>query len=148
MQKYESIEKGIKEKDIKGLRESVGSICYVDRDFSDGEFDQVLSYIESKNINIKDDKLVGNLISSQKSTYNDEDFARAVFELKKNFCDERINDVKKIGKDLYSSKENVNNKKDPNVKSHQNSKSKKVPIIIGILVAAGMIFALVRLIKK
>ena len=118
MQKYDAIEKGIKEKDIEGLRESVGSICYANRDFSNGEFDQVLSYIESKNINIKDDKLVGNLISREKNTYNDEDFARAVFELKKNFCDERINDVKKIGKDLYSnkkllhsSKQNVNNKK-------------------------------------
>ena len=129
MQKYEAIEKGIKEKDIEGLRESVANICYVDRNFSNGEFDQVLSYIESKNINIKDDKLVGNLISKEKSTYNDEDFARAVFELKKNFCDERINDVKKIGKALYSnkkvlhsSKQNVSNKKNPNAKIHQNSK--------------------------
>ena len=100
MQKYESIERGIANNDIVGLREAIGSICYTSRDFSSGEFDEVLRYVESKGIKLKDDTLDGDLISDGKTAYTDEDFARAVFMLKKNFCKERIADVKKIGKAL------------------------------------------------
>ena len=101
MRRYEEVEKGIAENDIERLREAIGTICYVDRDFSSGEFDEVLRYVESKGIKLKDDTLDGDLISDGKTAYTDEDFARAVFMLKKNFCKERIADVKKIGKALY-----------------------------------------------
>lgn len=104
MQKYDAIEKAILEKDVNRLREAMGDICYTNRSFSDGEFDQVLGYIGSKGIDIFDLQLNGKLISEDKSEYSDDDFARAVFELKKNFCLERINDVKKIGKILYKPK--------------------------------------------
>ena len=60
-----------------------------------------MRYVESKGIKLKDDTLDGKLISDGKMAYTDEDFARAVFMLKKNFCNERIADVKKIGKALY-----------------------------------------------
>ena len=33
MQKYDAVEKGIANKDIKALREAIGSICYTNRDF-------------------------------------------------------------------------------------------------------------------
>ena len=101
MRRYEEVEKGIAENDIERLREAIGTICYVDCDFSSGEFDEVLRYVESKGIKLKDDTLDGELISDGKTAYIDEDFARAVFMLKKNFCNERIADVKKIGKALY-----------------------------------------------
>ena len=101
MQRYDVIENGIANQDIKALREALGSICYTSRDFSSGEFDDMVKYVESKGIRIKDDRLVGEpLISSQKDTFEDGDFAKALFELKKNFCDERIEDVKIIGKKL------------------------------------------------
>ena len=35
--------------------------------------------------------------------YNKEDFTKAVYELKKNFCMERIQDVKTIGRYVYYS---------------------------------------------
>ena len=101
MQNYETIEQKIADNDVSSLRESIGNICYIDRDFSSGEFDEVLRYVESKGIKLKDDTLDGKLISDGKMAYTDEDFARAVFMLKKNFCNERIADVKKIGKALY-----------------------------------------------
>lgn len=106
MQKYDLIETGIANRDVKALRGVVGGICYTCRDFSDGKFDAMVRYVESKGIKIKDDILIGNpIISSQKSDFTDDDFAEAVFELKRNFCDERIEDVKKIGRKLYGNKE-------------------------------------------
>ena len=101
MQKYDAIEKGIAENDVNGLRESIGSICYTCRDFSDGEFDEVVNYVVSKGISLFETALNGELVSANKDTFTDEDFARAVFELKRNFCKERIADVKKIGATLY-----------------------------------------------
>lgn len=102
MQKYEAIEQGILEKDVAALKEAIGNICYTCRDFSDGEFDRIVRYVESNGITLMDDGIEGNpTISSQKGYFTDDDFSRAVFELKRNFCKERIDDVKKIGKTLY-----------------------------------------------
>lgn len=98
----------LQKNDVKALREAIGSVIYTSRDFSSGEFDKLVKYVESKGIQLKDKELKGNpTISSQKTDFTDEDFARAVFELKKNFCDERIEDVKTIGKKLYVKKKQI-----------------------------------------
>lgn len=104
MQQYEAIEKRIENQDIEGLRRAVGSICYTSRDFSSGEFLEAIKYIESRGIALKVDGLVGDLVSKEKSSFTDEDFGQAVFELGENFCEERIQDVMKIGKALYGTK--------------------------------------------
>jgi hypothetical protein len=101
MQKYEAIERGILENDLEALRESVGSICYTCRNFKNGEFDEVVEYVISRGIPLIDPELKGELVSSGKESFTDGDFARAVFELKENFCNERIADVKTIGAALY-----------------------------------------------
>lgn len=163
MQKYEAIENGIANNDIKALREAIGSIIYTNRDFSNGEFFEVIKYVESKGIKIKDSELVGTpTITSQKNDYTDEDFAKAIFQLKKNFCDERINDVKTIGEKLYGKNKSKpsktmqktesvkvevhnNNEKagmDPNLKSHQQ---KVNPVVVLGLVAVVVIIVLVCL---
>lgn len=136
MQRYEAIENGIKNNDISALREAIGSICYTSRDFSSGEFDEAIKYVESKGIKLKDDMLMGDTtISSIK-----EDFADAVFELKNNFCDERINDVKIIGKKLYGripkgdNETNISNGASPNHQSHQSGLIILVAIIIIVIV--------------
>lgn len=141
MQRYEAIENGIKNNDISALREAIGSICYTSRDFSSGEFDEAIKYVESKGIKIKDDMLIGNTtISSTKEDFTDEDFADAVFELKNNFCDERINDVKIIGKKLYGrihkedNETNISNGASPNHQSHQSGLIILVAIIIIVIV--------------
>ncbi len=101
MQKYEAIERGILENDLEALRESVGSICYTCRNFKNGEFDEVVEYVISRGIPLLDPDLNGELVSEGKESFTDADFARAVFELKENFCEERIADVKRIGEALY-----------------------------------------------
>ena len=146
MQKYEAIEKGILERDIKGLRESIGSICYTCRDFSNGEFDEVVEYVLSKGILLFDSVLEGALISDTKDIFNDEDFARAIFELKRNFCKERIADVKKIGKTLYKKETSSNANStgtgsSPNVECHQTTKSNRLKIA-GLVAAGAAIVAI------
>lgn len=103
--KYDTIEQALTNNNTDKLREYVASIFYNSRDNLNGEIDAMLGYIEVRGIKIKDDKLNGKLISDGKDTYTDEDFKKAVYELEKNFCGERINDVKKIGKALYGKDE-------------------------------------------
>ena len=102
--KYDTIEKAITDNNITLLRESLGGLAYCCRDFSDGEFDRTLKYIESKGIQVKE-KFNNNppLISETKKPEDltHDDFTSAIFELKKNFCDERIKDAKIVGKILY-----------------------------------------------
>lgn len=104
MNRFSDFDKYIADKDIFMLREALGNTIYGCRDFSDGEFDDAVKYVESKGIKIKDDELQGELVTAEKQTYTDDDFAVAIARLKRNFCDERIADVKKIGKALYPSK--------------------------------------------
>ena len=151
MQKNETIEKAIKDRNIQLLRESLGNICYVDANFSIGEFDSTIGYIKNSGISdeeLKDKKLEGELITDQKSSpYTQDDFIEAVAKLKNNFCDERIEDVKKIGKMLYPKTENQSGtkKKDSlkKVQSHQTN------VVITIcLVAIAIIILVMLLVRK
>ena len=105
MSRYSYLDKRIQTGDVALLREALGNMVFGCRNFSDGEFDGAVQYVESKGIKIKEDVLRGELVSTGKSSYTADDFADAITELKENFCDERINDVKKIGRALYPPKE-------------------------------------------
>lgn len=153
MQKYEAIEKGIENKDVKRLREAIGNICYTNRDLSNGEFFEAIKYVEDREIKLKDTKLIGKpTISSQKEEFTDDDYSRAVFELKKNFCDERIKDVQTIGKKLYGKKTTpiTTTKpsqvgKNPNQESHQRSQKS---VVISGLVAVVIVLVLILILLK
>lgn len=166
MQRYDAIENGIVKNDVKALREAIGSICYTNRDLSNGEFFEVVKYVESKGIQLKDAELVGApTISSQKSEFTDEDFAKAIFELKRNFCDARIQDVRVIGEKLYAKKAPVQKVSDsksdagqsnstkktngtgtlPNHRSHQRN-SNKTPMVIGLVAVIVIIIIIVLLV--
>ena len=104
MKLYQAIENEISIDDISALHEAVGNICYTCKDFSNGEFDDAVNYFNIKVPNFMDKEVKGSLISDGKTTYSEDDFADAIFMLKKNFCKERIADVKKIGKAVYGRK--------------------------------------------
>ncbi len=167
MQKYDAIENGIASNDVKALREAIGSICYTNRDFSNGEFFEAVRYVESKGIQLKDVELIGApTISSQKTEFTDEDFAKAIFELKKNFCDERIEDVKTIGEKLYGKKSTAEKPKDPQrnmsepaehsssrrvgtspkLKSHQQNN--RIPMTIGLVAIIVIVVVIILLVIK
>lgn len=163
MQTYEAIEKGIENHDVAALREAIGSICYTCRDFSNGEFDAVVNDVEKRGIKLRDDQLIGEAtISSRKTSFTDEDFAKAVFYLKGNFCDERIEDVKKIGKTLYASESKNQNKtlnainenkrsqtgKNPNQVSHQSKQDQNIKMFVPLGVMAIIIVVIICLLLK
>jgi hypothetical protein len=82
------------------------AIAARDRNFSTGDFDRTLRYIVSK---LGRDGLYQPFDESEKLSYNptkvtNGDFNDAAFNLKTNFCTERINDLKSIGKKLYPNK--------------------------------------------
>ena len=145
MQKYDVIERGIAKNDVQLLREAIGNMCYINQDFSNNEFFEVIEYVEKKGIELKDKELKGKpTISSQKSEFEEEDFTRAVFELKNNFCDERIKDVETIGKKLYGKKAAATKPTEPNkvpgTNPNQSSHQKDTePMVIRVLVVAAII---------
>ena len=117
--KFDFMDKDIEKNDVQMLRNRIGNIIYTSRDFSSGDFDAAIKYVESKGIKLKEpynSKYELVLNKKDLSECTREDFAAAVFNLKENFCTERINEVKKIGKYMYGpggkAKNNDDKKKD------------------------------------
>ena len=86
------------------------------------------------------------LVSDEKSEYTAEDFSEAVFLLKENFCKERINDVKKIGKALYGNNKNTVkiDKEIPKVESHW----RMITILLMAIAVCITIFQIITKIRK
>ncbi|SDB55437.1 hypothetical protein SAMN02910317_02874 [Ruminococcaceae bacterium FB2012] len=156
MNKFEAIESGIAEKDKEKLKEAMGNICYTDRSFSTNEFEEQLKHIKESGVDIIDDALDGELVSSGKAEFTDDDFANAVFELKYNFCRERIEDVKRIGRALYkpAPKPVASVRKEPtqtvgtspNSESHRGTVNKAAVTAAAVAVIAAVVI-IVLLIK-
>ena len=109
----ELIEECINNNDLGRLRNALGAICYTCRDFSDGNFDKAVHYVEvTRGVKIKE-KFNPEPVLISKTKSKDEfekgDFGRAVSRLRNNFCDERIEDVKFIGKFMYGNKPKSSN---------------------------------------
>lgn len=142
MKTYESIEKGIENRDIEGLREALGSICYTNRRNFKNDLLAQIKYVEEKGIKIKEDILDGELVSKGKSSFTEDDFGDAVFELKSNFCDERIADVIKISEVVYGDKKTVvakdivkkSENSNPNQRSHQEKNIMAMGLVLVALV--------------
>ncbi len=110
MNTYDEIEEAIEAKDVPRLRNAVTMLAYADPDFSRGLMDEQIQHIESNGIKLKDDELIGDpLISEVKSEFTDDDFPEAVYNLKENFCDDRLNDLKIIAKAVKSKPSNEQN---------------------------------------
>ncbi len=157
---YEIINKGIAENDVALLRDAIGSLCYTSRNFASGEFDDAVNLVLSKGIKLKDEALVGELVSAGKTTFTKEDFTRAVFELKKNFCDERIADVKMIGKLVYpksATRPNLSSRTTTipatkntlkNSQSHRGKKSTNLSMaIIFLIIVVLIVLGIILLVK-
>lgn len=153
MNKFDFLDKRINANDIEDLRNAISNISYTSRDFSSGEFDEAVRYVESKGIKLKEDCLVGELVSNGKSSFSNEDFARAVFELKKNFCQDRIDDLKKIGYSLYGSNSKPTSQPtqgggtSPNAESHHDSDKFPFNVVAAVIAAAAVIIFLVKIVS-
>lgn len=57
LSKYDAINQGILNNDIRALREALGNICYADAGFKTNDFADALAEIKEHNIAIKDPSL-------------------------------------------------------------------------------------------
>ena len=103
--------------DLTLMREIVAGRVYFCPDFSRPDFDDALEYVKSRGFDIFQ-TLEGDLIDHGQKHFTDEDFVNAVYELKRNFCQERIEEVKRIGKALHTS---------PSIQEHEEEHSKNLP---------------------
>ena len=148
MKRYDAIESCIANHDIEGLRNAIGSLCYVSMDFSSGDFLEAISYVESKGIKLKEDSLVGELVSKGKTTFTEDDFGDAVFELKENFCQERIDDVMMIGKAVYGGRPNsTQDSASPNAESRHDNNKLPFNVVAAIIAVAAVIILLVKIVS-
>lgn len=159
------VQECIQNNDIKGLKGAFVGIIFSDRSFSKGEFDHTLDYIrKERNIKILESFDNGELLSNKinNGSVTEDDFEEAVYNLKVNFCKERIDDVKKLGKYSYgkniSSKVTVSDtliggnqgKKSQShhqKKVNQKEKSKTALVVAGIVTVAALAVAVNFLIK-
>lgn len=113
----DKISKCIQDKDIGALREYIGTIIYSDRAFLHGEFEAAVKYLtEDCFLTELFEPFNGDPpLKSKRSNcaFQQSDFTEAVYDLKDNFCRERIEDVKIIGRFLY---------KDMQLEAEQNNK--------------------------
>lgn len=160
----------VKTKDIIGLKSAISTLINYDRNFSRGYVETNLKYIKECGINIFEEFNHQELLSNKNiSEYTERDFSNAIFYLEKNFCNERLEDVKKIGQVLYKEKavkanvqteqkyirENtISDSKQKSIKTHtstnygdlqeNNIKKKKLGIAICVgIVVIGVVIALV-----
>lgn len=97
------VKKYIEKKDKIGLKSALIAIISSNRSFSNKEFDETLLVIKKNEINIYEEydgeDIICNTVKGR--SFTEDDFEEAVCSLKVNFCQERIDDVERIGKELY-----------------------------------------------
>jgi len=108
MNKFEPnnlVKECMKNEDIMGLRGALIGIILGDRTLSNEKLDNTLNFIASKNINIYEKFDGGDIVFNtvENRNFTEENYSEAIFNLKSNFCKERITDVKNISKELYGS---------------------------------------------
>lgn len=143
---------GVKDRNLQDLKIALYGIIMSDRRMEDGVFIENLEYIEKCGINIREDVISKEpILSEEKNDFTDDDFINAAIYLSENFCDKRIEDVRKIGQAVYKKQvRNINpvtEKQTNNCqvrgitagKKPMNPKVKQKRIIWGIAAAAAAV---------
>lgn len=126
------IDKTLNEGNLRSTRRVICDICPSDRTFTTGEFEDALEYVR-KIKRIPDSEifepfdpdlkpLYSDRVDRKDPTLEEDDFATSVAVLKENFCPERIEDTKKLGRYLFPD-EMKNNKSAGNTQSGNTSSS-------------------------
>lgn len=116
------VDKALQEENLRSARCVISNICPFDRTFTTGEFEDALEYvIKVKGVDIFEpfdaslNPLYGERVDRKDPTLEEDDFAVSVAYLKENFCPERIEDTKKLGRYLFPNEmHNKNNKSSSN----------------------------------
>ena len=125
----ERVDRALKSGDISTVKQLLVNVCKFDRTFSSGEFEDAMEYVcKVKGVNIFEplDETLGHLYSERVErkdpTLGEDDFTASVVCLKENFCPERIEDAKKLGRYLFPEEMHQNKKSDGNTSSEDLKK--------------------------
>lgn len=102
------VDKALSEGNLRSARRVISNICPADRTFTTGEFEDALEYVRDvKGVDIFEPfdpslkPLYAERVDRKDPTLEEDDFAASVACLKENFCPERIEDTKKLGRYLF-----------------------------------------------
>lgn len=105
----EFMEKCIAGHDLTSIKRVLTSSIYFDPTFESDDFDAGVRYVtQIRKLSIWDPfngqpPLMAARVDKKDTTLTTDDFAISVSNLSRNFCQERIDDVKKLGKYCYGS---------------------------------------------
>lgn len=118
----EYLKEHLEKKEVKKVASDLSVVVYTDRTLSDGRLKEMLKYIKTSYPDVYEQLIEkcdesqfkrlsqnGELILKE---INEDTFADAVFALENNFCYERIEDIRVLGKYLYDKKESAEKKTD------------------------------------
>ena len=134
----EEFRKDVEEKNVINIRVDLNTVILADRGFYTTEFDEMLTYAETSHIEGLYDVFDGEEFKS-KEEWNQEYWRYLVASLGDNFCKERINHLKEVGRYVYPKQQKTtNNTSSANrfQKKEENNEEKKQSSIIVVGVAA------------
>lgn len=152
-QSTDLIDRGIRENDMMCVRRALKNACQFDRTFSKGKFEDGLEYVldvkgVSKNelyvpLDTEHFPLLGERVDRKDPTLTEEDFNSALFYLTENFCQERIDDAKKLGRYLFPNEGKVTAANPPR-RSPQRNNTVRLLLIVGgaaVVITAAVLIA-------
>ena len=131
--------KDVEEKNILHIRDELTTIAHEDRGFYTTKFDDALAYAKKANIDGLFD-IYDNEPFKPKEEWNREYWAYVAASLMDNFCEERINHLKEVGRFVYPrpAKRVSEDSEQPHRKEEHGKKHSPV-IVIGVAAAAALI---------
>lgn len=97
---------------ISKVRTAIIGIISADPAFNTSRYDDAINYVQEKGIllsilfeNLDESKFPS--INNDKSQWNTEYFAKATIYCENNFCKERINHLREVGKKVYGVSDNL-----------------------------------------
>lgn len=132
----EYLREHLEKKEVEKVASDLSVIVYTDRTLADGRLMEMLTYIKTSYPDVYE-QLMKKCDESQfkrlskdgqllNKDINEDTFADAVFALENNFCRERIEDIRVLGKYLYSQREGAEKKKETNVPAAKTAERKPV----------------------
>lgn len=103
MENNKIMNEAIETKNIFQIRNGFYTIAHEDRNFSTGYFESTLEYVKRKNIPGLFQPFDGEVFKKEEE-WNEEYWAWIAASLMDNFCEERIQHLKQIGRKIYPKK--------------------------------------------
>ena len=104
----ERVDRALQSGNIRIVKQLLVNVCKFDRTFSTGEFEDAMEYVcKVKGVNIFEPldetlrPLYSERVDRKDPTLGEDDFTASAVCLMENFCPERIEDTKKLGRYLF-----------------------------------------------